>query len=246
MKKFLLLILIVSLVFTIVSCASEQMDDSASESTAETTTTSNTTTTETTEESETTINHPYGGTGGLPSDDTTATTETTATDPMDRYNLGLEYIMDYEAFIITDGEQYEPYSSTVYYQNPYMTGDGILMFLSMENQLPHWIADDMIPEIPINTSSEVSFDYHEAAELKHSGKFRIYIQNEDRTVTKVAELLGSSLPEVYDYCKGQFDGMTVYITYPFLLKTGDYSALTDGIWGDEAVHDIMCIFKTTF
>ncbi|MBQ8495951.1 MAG: hypothetical protein IJ489_00650 [Clostridia bacterium] len=264
MKKFLLLILVLSFVFTIASCASEQMDDSASDSTNETTTTSDTsdtsetTTLETTTEydvfppytdtTETTVNHPYGGTGGLPSDETTGTfiETTTATESVDRYNLGLEYIMEYEAVIITDGEEYQPYTSTVYYQNPYMVGDGILMFVSMENQLPHWIADDVIPYIPVNTSSEVSFDYHEEAELRHSGKFRIYVQNDDGSVTKVAELLGSTISEVYAYGKENLLGKTVYISYPFLLKTGDYSALTDGVFASSATHDIMCIFKTSF
>lgn len=272
MKKFLILILILAFVFSLVSCASAQMNDSdsdgkeettsSSETTTEATTTTETTTTETTTtdllcggtgETTTTVNHPYGGTGGLPSDATTGTfletttaTETTATESIDRYHLGLEYIMEYEAVIMTDGEEYKPYTSTVYYQNPYMVGDGILMLVSMENQLPHWIADDVIPYIPVNASSQVSFDYHEEAELRHSGKFRIYVQHEDGSVTKVAELLGSTISEVYAYGAENLAGQTVYISYPFLLKTGDYSDLTNGVFASSATHDIMCIFKTTF
>ena len=231
MKKLLLFTLIFTFILSFVSCSDENVanstSDSASISTSlkeeETTGTLNDTETETTE---------------------TENTETTSFE--DRYNLGMEYVMNYRAFIIIDGNEYEPYTSTIYYQNPYMTGDGVLMFVSMENQLPHWIADGIIPYIDINIDSDVRFEYHEDTELKHTGRFCFYIQDENGQFYQVVELLNSNLKEVYAYGKENFADKTVYISYPFMLQYGDYSHLTDGIWGDHAVHDIMCIFTTSF
>ena len=254
MKKIVSWLVLIAIVCAFSSCAGAADSEDLFIKTEQTTETSDTTeteeTTETTdctdcsETTETTVDHPYGGTGGFPLTETTSTTE--ATDPADRYNLGMEYVMAYDALIIASGEEYEPYTSTIYYQNPYMVGDGILMFVSMENQLPHWIAEGVLPEIPLDADSDVRFSYHEDAELQHTGKFRIYAQDEDGRFYMAAELLESDLSEVYAYGKANLAGKAVYITYPFMLKYGDYSHLTDSIWGDQAVHDIMCIFKTTF
>ena len=271
MKKLLLLILIVSMAISFVSCAGANDGEeplSSTQETTETTETSNTTEytettettyctecsptnsmTETTEWSETTVDHPHGGTGG-----TTGTgLETTGTEMMaeiDRYNLGMEYIMDYEALILTDGEEYSSYTSTIYCQNPYMVGDGILMFVSVENQLPHWIKEGVIPHVVLNEDSAVRFEYHEDAELVYTGRFRIYTQDENGVVTKIKEFENAELSDIYAYGKENLAGETVYISYPFMLQYGDYSYLTDvmshGTWSNRAVHDIMCLFKTDF
>lgn len=231
MKKILLFTLIFTLILSFVSCSDENVLDSTSDSTSISTSL---------KEEETT------GTANDTKTETTATETTETTSFEDRYNLGMEYVMNYEAFIITDSNEYKPYTSTIYYQNPYMTGDGILMFVSMENQLPHWIEEDVIPYIAIDADSDVHFEYHENTELKHTGRFRVYVQDENGRVSQVAELLNSSLKEVYAYGQENLSDRTVYISYPFMLQYGDYSHLTDGIWGDHAVHDIMCIFKTSF
>ena len=191
------------------------------------------------ETSETTVNDQ-------PLETDAETTSETAMSPEDRYNLGLEYVMNYRAVIVAGDEEYEPYTSTVYYQNPYMVGDGLLMFVSMENQLPHWIDACVIPHISLHENSDVRFEYHEDAELTHTGKFRIYAQYENGVVTKIKEFANAELAEVYAYGKEHLAGKTVYITYPFMLQYGDYSDVTDGTWGDRAVHDIMCIFVTAF
>lgn len=266
MKKFLSLILITVFAFSLISCASEnsdQVDTSTSEETTETTCSCPTDT------SETTVDHPHGGTGGLPANETTELTtteydvfppytgeitqtyeetiDTETTASIDRYNLGMEYIMEYEALILTEGEEYKPYTSTIYYQNPYLVGDGILMFVSMENQLPHWIEEDVIPYIALDENSDVLFEYDvENAELQYSGKFRLYTQDENGVVTKIKEFDNADLADVYAYGKENLAGKTVYISYPFLLQTGEFSYLSDSMFGSRAVHDIMCLFKTSF
>ncbi len=241
MKKALLLILILVFSVSIVSCASLDNSESDTTETTTTETTTETTTTETTTTETTTTE-----TTTTEATTTENTTATETTDPTERYNLGMDYVMMYNAFITTSGEEYLPYTSTIYYQNPYMTGDGILMFVSMENQLPHWIEDDVIPYIPLDADSDVRFEYHEDAELKHTGKFRIYVQDSGGRFYLASELTDSDLREVFAYGNEHFAGQTCYISYPFMLAYGDYSHLIDGIWGDRAVHDIMCVFKTSF
>ena len=256
MKKLLYLSAVLALVLSAASCTSETVGDETfpDHGRSGQTTTESVSDETTTTEYTTTVNHPYDGTSGLPSNGMitteTATTETTTatetTHPSERYEIGMQYVRNYTACIVTDGEEYEPYTSTIYCQNPYMTGDGILMFVSMEYQLPHWIEDDVIPFISLNENSDVRFVYHEDAELQHTGNFSIYLQKEDGSFYQAAELKQSNLSEVVAYGNEHFDGQTVYISYPFMLKYGDYSHLTDGIWGDQAVHDIMCVFKTIF
>ena len=137
--------------------------------------------------------------------------------------------------------------NTLYYQNPYMVGDGILMFVSMENQLPYWIEEDVIPHIDINEGSDVRFEYDtENAELKHSGRFRIYMQEETGAFAEVKAFENADLAEIFAYGKENLAGKTVYISYSFLLQTGDFAYLSDRMFGCRAVHDIMCLFKTAF
>jgi hypothetical protein len=259
MRKILLLVLILTLTVSIVSCASAHNEETSELTTTENTTTENITTETSTSETmtgygvfspdtyttqTTTVNHPCGGTGDCPTTETTTVLETIA--PYERYELGMEYVRNYEAYIVTDEKDQAPYTSSIWYQNPYMTGDGILMFVSMENQLPHWIEEDVIPSVSLNENSTVRFVYHEDAELKHTGKFRIYVQDDDGRFYMEAELKNSNLSEVYAYGKENLSGKTVYISYPFMLTYGDYSYLTDSMWGTQAVHDIMCVFKTAF
>ncbi len=154
--------------------------------------------------------------------------------------VGLEYVMHYTASVVTDEQKYSPYTSTVYFQNKYMVGDGILIFSSMENVLPGWIEEDVIPLVRLNEHSVVNFGCHENAAISHSGRFRLYRQDEQGNVTKVEELLNADLSAVYAFGTEHCEGETIYIHFGFLVTTGDHD---DGTY---AVHDVACLIKTNF
>lgn len=259
MKKiFIFLMLLIFFIFT-VSCAQientavDTSDSAETQPSSETEqqffeenkVTSHEKTTETIAESgETTLSSTDGGTENC--SETSETTVEITTSYEDRYNLGMEYVMTYSAWIVTDGVEYEPYTSMIWCQNPYMTADGILMFVSMENQLPEWLDEIVIPTIEIREDSDLHFEYHEMAELICSGKFRIYLQDENGVVTKVKEFENASLSDVHAYGNEYLAGKIAYITYPFRLEAGDYSYLEDAMWGNHAVNEVMCIFATNF
>lgn len=237
MKKLLLLILMLAWVLSAASCVETCIEETTTGDIKNIPTQETTSQSEDTSDTEETT---------LDTSETETTVEETTMSPEQRYELGMSYVRCYEAYIVTGGEEYAPYTSTVWFQNPYMTGDGVLMFVSMENQLPHWIEDDVIPHIALAADADVRFEYHEETELQYSGKFKLYLQDENGVVTKVKEFENADLAEVYAYGKENLAGKTVYISYPFLLRYGDYGYLSDAMWGDHAAHDIMCIFATTF
>lgn len=147
-------------------------------------------------------------------------------------------IFDYTATVKTaSGESVEPYTSTVYFRQEGYVSDGALMFIPVEELLPEWIAAGDIPLVDIGADSEVTFSCGDDLEIIHSGKFRLYAQNADGSVTKIGEMFDSALSEIYHYGKYNLTGQRIYISYPFLVR----STMENGV-----EHDIMCFICVDF
>ena len=207
MKKMLLLSLLMSLMLSALSCAEHPIETTPAQ------------TTETATATEITS-------GEI---DTTLPEQT---------NISKAPIFDYTATVIdADGNKVAPYQSSLYFFLDGRVSDGPLMFMRMEDVLPGWIEQGMVPDIALGENSDVNFVCGEHSSITHSGKFRIFVQGEDGTVSKVYESEKTTLAAIYAYGTEHFAGKTVYITYGCMV-----SDLTNE--GDR--NDVSCIFRTNF
>ena len=139
MKKLVLLTLIAALLLSAASCAEHPVETTPEETTAATTNASETTASDIA---------------------TTAAAEETKKLP----------IFDFTASVIAaDGSEIAPYQSSVYFFLEGRVSDGILMFYRMEEVLPNWIGDGVIPRITLGENSSVRFHCGENTLLTHSG-----------------------------------------------------------------------------
>ena len=207
MKKLVLLTLIAALLLSAASCAEHPVETTPEETTAASTNASETTASDIA---------------------TTVAAEETQKLP----------IFDFTASVIAaDGGEIAPYQSSVYFFLEGRVSDGILMFYRMEEVLPDWIEDGVIPRITLGENSSVRFACGENTLLTHSGKFRLFVQNEDGSISEVYELTDSALSDVYAYGKAHLAGKTVYVTYGCLVS--------DAGNADDR-NDVSCIFQTDF
>ena len=147
-------------------------------------------------------------------------------------------IFDYTATVIdADGNKVAPYQSSLYFFLDGRVSDGPLMFLRMEDVLPGWIEQGMIPEIVLGENSDVDFVCGEHSSITHSGKFRIFLQAEDGTVSRVYESEKTTLSAIYAYGTEHFAGKTVYITY---------GCMVSDLINEGDRNDVSCIFRTNF
>ena len=147
-------------------------------------------------------------------------------------------IFDYTATVIdADGNKVAPYQSSLYFFLDGRVSDGPLMFMRMEDVLPGWIEQGMVPEIALGENSSVRFACGENTLLTHSGRFRLFVQNEDGSISQVYELTDSALSDVYAYGKAHLAGKTVYVTYGCLVSDAENA-------NDR--NDVSCIFQTDF
>lgn len=147
-------------------------------------------------------------------------------------------IFDYAATVIdANGKENVPYKSYVYFVLDGRVSDGPLMFLRMEEILPDWIEKGLIPDISLDEDSDVKFTCGECSSITHSGRFRMFVQMEDGTISQVYESEKAKLAAIYVYGKEHFAGKSVYITYGCMV-----SDLTNE--GDR--NDVSCIFRTNF
>lgn len=147
-------------------------------------------------------------------------------------------IFDYTTMVIdADGNEAAPYQSSLYFFLDGRVSDGPLMFSRMEDILPDWIAQGIIPDIALSENSEVHFTCGERSSVTHSGRFHMFVQMEDGTISQVYESEKATLSAIYAYGKEHLAGKTVYITYGCMV-----SDLTNE--GDR--NDVSCIFRTNF
>ncbi len=147
-------------------------------------------------------------------------------------------IFDYTAAVIdAEGCEIAPYQSSLYFFLDGRVSDGPLMFSRMEDVLPGWIEQGLIPDIALDENADVQFTCGESSSVTHSGRFRMFVQMEDGTISQVYEMEETTLSFVYAYGKEHLAGKTVYITYGCMV-----SDLTNE--GDR--NDVSCIFRTHF
>lgn len=207
MKKLVLLTLIAALLLSAASCAEHPVETTPEETTATTT-----------NASETTASNV----------ETTAAAEETQKLPIFDFTVSV---------VAADGSEIAPYQSSVYFFLEGRVSDGILMFYRMEEVLPNWIGDGVIPRITLGENSSVRFACGENTLLTHSGRFRLFVQNEDGSISQVYELTDSALSDVYAYGKAHLAGKTVYVTYGCLVSDAENA-------NDR--NDVSCIFQTDF
>ena len=147
-------------------------------------------------------------------------------------------IFDYTPLVVSaDGRKIAPYASSIYFFWDGRISDGPLMFIRMEEKLPDWIEQGMIPSITLNENSSVQFICGENSTITHSGRFRIFVQNDDGTVTNVHEIENATLTDVYAYGKANLEGKTVFISYGCMIYDAN---------NKDDRNDVSCIFCTSF
>lgn len=205
--KKFLVLILASCLLCITSCAEHPVETTPEETTVATTNASETTASDV---------------------ETTAAAEETQKLPIFDFTVSI---------VAADGSQIAPYQSSVYFFLDGRVSDGILMFYRMEEVLPDWIEKGMLPKIAIDERSSVRFTCGERSTLSHSGRFRLFVQNEDGTVVCAHEMEKASLSDVYAYGKENLSGKTVYVTFGCLVSDAENTA-------DR--NDVSCLFCTEF
>lgn len=212
MKKCLLIALFFSFIFAFASCNERELPYEDS-----------------TEQSEITCGS--SDTTGVCTGCTTSATETQVTTETGAY---VETLSVFAAYISdTYGELISPYTSQVYLTSGSLNMDGVLMFQSLENVLPGWVENGLIPDIRIDDTSHIRISCAPVDNIETIiGSFRILIYENDG-YQEVERLENSTIADVAAYVETLATDERVYIAFPVTLKIDD-----------ENAHQIMCVFST--